>query len=90
MVTDTATGDRVLAVALIMVRKSIVAVGTEIGTVVGTTGTNSGTASGNVSGGFATDTAYREVGILGSALRWPLFYWQTYKGRPTFWSMEET
>jgi len=44
MVIAPATVDRAsaMAMALIMVRKSIVAVGTEIGTVVGTTGTNSG------------------------------------------------
>ncbi len=44
MVIAPATVDRAsaMAMALIMVRKSIVAVGTEIGTVVGATGTNSG------------------------------------------------
>ena len=44
MVIAPATVDRAsaMAMALIMVRKLIVAVGTEIGTVVGTTGTNSG------------------------------------------------
>ncbi len=41
MVIAPATVDRASAI-VIMVRKSIVAVGTEIGTVVGTTGTNSG------------------------------------------------
>jgi len=41
MVIATATVDRASAI-VIMVRKSIVAVGTEIGTVVSTTGTNSG------------------------------------------------
>ena len=38
---DTVDRASAMAMALIMVRKSIVAVGTEIGTVVGTTGTNS-------------------------------------------------
>ncbi len=44
MVIATATVDRAsaMAMALIMVRKCIVVVGTEIGTVVGTIGTNSG------------------------------------------------
>jgi hypothetical protein len=60
--------------ALIMVRKSIVAMGAAVGTVVGTTtGANSEDVSGNVSGGFSIDPAYREIGVLGSALRWPLF-----------------
>jgi len=67
MDTVAATVDRALAVAitaLIMVRKSIVAVGTKVGTAVGvevgtafvtTTGTNCGTVSGNVSGKATTD-----------------------------------
>ena len=46
--------------------------GAAVGTVVGTTtGANSEDVSGNVSGGFSIDPAYREVGVLGSALRWP-------------------
>jgi hypothetical protein len=46
--------------------------GAAVGTVVGTTtGAKSEDVSGNVSGGFAIDPAYREVGVLGSASRWP-------------------
>ena len=77
VVTAAATEARALAMAimaLIMARKSIVAMGAAVGTVAGTTtGANSEDVSGNVSGGFSIDPAYRLVGVLGSALRWPLF-----------------
>ena len=84
MVIAPATVDRAsamaMAMALIMVRKSIVAMGAAVGTVVGTTtGANSEDVSGNVSGGFSIDHAYREVGVLGSALRWPFLLWCTQR-----------